>query len=67
MRECFSILIKARAPSVLREAIKMAAEKELTTPSEWMRRAVLRQLREDGIDPQAVGQQAAWMGEPESS
>jgi hypothetical protein len=34
---------------VLREAIKMAAEKELTTPSEWMRRALLRQLREEGI------------------
>ena len=59
MRECFPILIKARAPSVLREAIKVAAEKELTTPSEWMRRALLRQLREDGIEPQTVGQRAA--------
>ena len=59
MRECFPILIKARAPSVLREAIKVAAEKELTTPSEWMRRALLRQLREAGIDPQEARQQAA--------
>jgi hypothetical protein len=39
--------------------IKLAAEKELTTPSEWMRRALLRQLREGGIDPQTVAQQAA--------
>jgi hypothetical protein len=59
MRECFPALIKARAPSVLREAIKAAAEKDLTTPSEWMRRALLRQLREHGIEPQAVSQQAA--------
>jgi hypothetical protein len=58
MRECFPVLIKARAPSVLREAIKVAAEKELTTPSEWMRRALLRQLLEHGIDPQMVSQQA---------
>jgi hypothetical protein len=59
MRECFPVLIKARAPSVLREAIKVAAEKELTTPSEWMCRALLRQLREDGIEPQTVSRQAA--------
>jgi hypothetical protein len=59
MRDCFPFLIKARAPSVLREAIKVAAERELTTPSEWMRRALLRQLREQGIDPQTVTQQAA--------
>jgi hypothetical protein len=59
MREYFPVLIKARGPSVLREAIKAAAEKDLTTPSEWMRRALLRQLREDGIEPQTVRQQAA--------
>ena len=52
-------LIKARAPSILREAIKAAAEKELTTPSEWMRRALLRQLREAGIDPRTISQRAA--------
>jgi hypothetical protein len=59
MRECFPILIKARAPIVLCQAIKVAAEKELTTPSEWMRRALLRQLRENGIDLQTVSQRAA--------
>ena len=59
MREHFPILIKARAPDVLRDAIRVAAEKELTTPSEWMRRALLRQLREQGIDPQALRQAAA--------
>jgi hypothetical protein len=58
MRECFPVLIKTRAPSVLREAIRAAAEKELTTPSEWMRRALLRQPRENGIDPM-VSHQAA--------
>jgi hypothetical protein len=59
MREHFPILIKARAPDVLRDAIRVAAEKELMTPPEWMRRALLRQLREQGIDPQTVTQQAA--------
>ena len=56
MRECFPVLIKARAPSILREAIKVAAEKELTTPSEWMRRALLDQLKANGIDPLATNQ-----------
>jgi hypothetical protein len=59
MREVFPILIKARAPSILREAIKVAAQKELTTPSEWMRRALIRQLCQEGIDPQTVTKQAA--------
>lgn len=54
MREYFPVLIKARAPSALREAIKVAADKDLTTPSEWMRRALLRQLREVGVNPQKV-------------
>ena len=57
--EHFPILIKARAPKVLRQAIRVAAEKDLTTPSEWMRQALLRQLREKGIDPQTITQQAA--------
>ena len=55
----FPILIKARAPKALRQAIRVAAEKDLTTPSEWMRQALLRQLREKGIDPQTITQQAA--------
>jgi hypothetical protein len=59
MRECFPILIKARAPSVLREAIKVAAQKELTPPSERMRRALIRQLQEQRIDPQTVTRVAA--------
>ena len=57
--EHFPILIKTRAPKALRQAIRVAAEKDLTTPSEWMRQALLRQLREKGIDPQTVTQQAA--------
>jgi hypothetical protein len=59
MREHFPILIKARAPKALRQAIKVAAEKELTTPSEWMRRALLRRLREEGIELQTSSKQAA--------
>lgn len=59
MREHFPILIKARAPDILREAIKVAAQKELTTPSEWIRRAVLRRLREEGIELQTSSKQAA--------
>jgi hypothetical protein len=52
--EHFPILIKTRAPKALSQAIRVAAEKDLTTPSEWMRQALLRQLREKGIDPRAI-------------
>jgi hypothetical protein len=40
----------------VREAIKAAAEKELTTPSEEVRRALLDQLKANGIDPLAMNQ-----------
>jgi len=45
-----SVLIKARAPAVLRDSIRLAAKRELMTPSEWMRRAILQKLRADGIE-----------------
>jgi hypothetical protein len=58
MRECFPILIKARASAVLRDSIKIAAKRELMTPSEWMRCALLRELRAVGKDLQAMEQAA---------
>jgi len=44
-----TVLIKTRAPAVLREAMERAAKRELTTASEWMRRAILQKHRADGI------------------
>ena len=46
-----SVQIKARAPVALRNAMERAAEREMTTQSEWMRRAIIQKLRADGIDP----------------
>ncbi len=37
-------------PAVLPRALKVAAEKNLTTASEYIRRAVIERLRQDGID-----------------
>ena len=45
-----SVLIKARAPAVLRDSIKLAAKRELMTPSEWVHRAIRQKLRADGIE-----------------
>jgi hypothetical protein len=39
------------APSSLTAAVKAAAARELTTNSEYIRRAVIERLRSDGIDP----------------
>jgi hypothetical protein len=46
LTERFEILL----PSVLPRAIKIAAERQLTTPSEYVRRSVIDRLRADGID-----------------
>ena len=46
-----SVLIKARAPAALREAMVRAAKKEFATQSEWMRRAILQKLRAEGVEP----------------
>lgn len=46
-----SVQIKARAPVALRNAMERAAEREMTTQSDWMRRAILQKLRADGFDP----------------
>ncbi len=39
------------APWSLTAAVKVAAEREMTSVSDYVRRALLRQLRNDGIDP----------------
>ena len=41
------------APSSLTAAIKAAAAREMTTASEYSRRALIERLRADGIDPAA--------------
>jgi hypothetical protein len=50
---------KARAPVALRNAMERAAEREMTTQSEWMRRAIIQKLRADGIDPTQLEPAAA--------
>jgi hypothetical protein len=39
------------APRSLTDAVKEAAARELTSNSEYIRRAVIARLRSDGIDP----------------
>jgi hypothetical protein len=39
------------APRSLTDAVKAAAARELTSNSEYVRRAVIERLRADGIDP----------------
>jgi hypothetical protein len=41
--------IKTRAPEALRVAVEQAANCELTTVSAYARKAILNQLRADGI------------------
>jgi hypothetical protein len=45
----YSALIKTRAPEALRTAVEMAADRELTTTSAYTRKAILNQLRADGV------------------
>jgi hypothetical protein len=55
----YSALIKARAPESLRLAVERAASLELTTASTFVRKAILNQLRADGISVQPSNQEAA--------
>jgi hypothetical protein len=45
----FSDVIRARTPKELREAVQRAADRELSTPSAYARKALINQLRADGI------------------
>lgn len=38
-----------RAPRGLQQAVEVAADRHHTNPSEWLRQAVLRALRDDGV------------------
>ena len=53
----YSALIKTRAPEALRVAVEMAADRELTTTSAYARKAIINQLRADGIAVKSSNQQ----------
>jgi hypothetical protein len=55
----YSALIKTRAPEALRLAVEKAAERELTTASAYARKAIINQLRADGIPLNPANQAAA--------
>jgi hypothetical protein len=44
-------LIQVLVPSSISAAIREAATRELTSNSEYVRRAVIARLRSDGVDP----------------
>jgi hypothetical protein len=43
--------IQVRAPTSLADAVKTAADRELMTVSEYIRRTLIDRLRHEGIDP----------------
>lgn len=47
----YSEVVRFRAPNGLSEAIAEAAARDLTTSSEFVRRALVDRLRSLGIDP----------------
>jgi hypothetical protein len=47
------------APSALVEAVKQAAAREMSTVSDYIRRALLHRLRTDGVDPNEFRPKAA--------
>jgi hypothetical protein len=54
----FDALIAFRCPEALAERAKRAAARELTTASAYARRALLRELERDGIDPAKIASAA---------
>ena len=44
----YESLVRARAPRELIDAVGVAARKRLMTPSEFVRQALLRAVKEDG-------------------
>jgi hypothetical protein len=53
-------MLQLNAPPALTEAVKLAADRELTTVSEFVRRTLIDRLRSIGIDPaQGNGQRAS--------
>jgi hypothetical protein len=47
-------MLQLCAPPALTSAVKAAADREMTTISEYVRRALIDRLRSDGIDPRAA-------------
>ena len=47
----FPIMLRLRTPESLTTAIREAADRNMTTASEYVRQAVIQKLRVDGIDP----------------
>jgi hypothetical protein len=47
----FPSRIEIRAPGSLPHALAIAADRGMTTVSEYARRAIVKQLRADGINP----------------
>jgi hypothetical protein len=45
--------LQVRAPRCLTAAVREAAGREMTSTSEFVRRAVIKELRSNGIDPAA--------------
>ncbi len=47
----FNAELKSRVSETLRSAVTLAAQRECSTPSDYIRRALASKLRADGIDP----------------
>ncbi len=47
-------MLQLCAPPALTAAVKLAADREMTTISEFVRRVLIDRLRSDGIDPGAI-------------
>jgi hypothetical protein len=45
------LLVQFKTPPALLAAVKLAADRELLTLSEYVRRSLLHSVREDGFDP----------------
>jgi hypothetical protein len=56
--------LHVRVPQSLTSAIRDAAERELMSPSEYTRRALVEKLRADGIDPAAYAPRLAREEDP---
>lgn len=54
LTERFELKLPAQLPA----AITCAAERKFTTDAEWVRQAIVNQLRADGIDPMSSRQAA---------
>jgi hypothetical protein len=49
-RQRFPSLIRVRTPDSLSDAVERAADRQMTTPSEYIRQAIIFRLKSEGID-----------------